>query len=154
MGLTKGRIGDRVYKYLSGSVGSATIIFLAIGLGVMLYASYPSIAVNGSEFFTRTIWNAKVSGRVISINGIRTIAGSSFGILVFVIDTLVSSLIAVLIAIPAGLGAAIFLTQIAPRKVAVPISLMIELLAGIPSVIYGFWGFLVLGPFLLNTLGA
>lgn len=119
---------------------------------VLVNAAYPSIMANGLGFFTKPSWNPNLSGNVVTVNGIQTLAGSSYGILVFVTDTLASSAIAILLAVPAGLGIAIFLTQVAPRKVAAPISLMVEMLAGIPSVIYGFWGLIVLGPFLLQDL--
>lgn len=150
--MTKSLKADQVYKFVSGTFGGVVVIFLVVATGILLYASYPSLVVNGVGFFTRTVWDGRVSGRIVYVNGVQTIAGSSFGILVFVVDTLVSSAIAVMIAIPAGIGTAVFLSQVAPRKVAAPISLLIETLAGIPSVIYGFWGFLVLGPFLLNNL--
>ena len=65
--------------------------------------------------------------------------------------TLVTSVIAMLIAIPVGLGIAIFLTELCPQWLRRPIGIAIELLAGIPSIIYGMWGFFVLGPFLANT---
>ena len=68
--------------------------------------------------------------------------------------TLVTSVIAMLIAIPVGLGIAIFLTELCPQWLRRPIGIAIELLAGIPSIIYGMWGFFVLGPFLANTLSA
>ncbi len=126
------------------------VIFLAVSTVILFYIAYPSIVLNGIDFFTKTVWNARVTGRVIVVNGFQTISGSSYGILVFVADTLLSSAIAVLIAIPAGIGTAVFLTEVAPRKIAAPISILIEMLAGIPSIIYGFWGFIVLGPFLVN----
>ncbi len=65
--------------------------------------------------------------------------------------TLVTSFIAMLIAIPVGLGIAIFLTELCPQWLRRPIGIAIELLAGIPSIIYGMWGFFVLGPFLAYT---
>ena len=65
--------------------------------------------------------------------------------------TLVTSFIAMLIAVPVGLGIAIFLTEICPQWLRRPIAIAVELLAGIPSIIYGMWGFFVLGPFLANT---
>ena len=142
---------DRLYKYLTGIVGSPTVVFLLLAVGVLAYSAYPSILLNGVGFFTRTVWDARLNGKIVTVNGIQTTAGSSFGILVFLIDTLASSAIALIIAVPAALGSAIFLTQVAPRRVAAPVSLMVEMLAGIPSVIYGFWGFLVLGPYLLNS---
>jgi phosphate transport system permease protein len=148
--LAKLRTVDRVYKCLSGAIGSAAVIFLGLALAVLLYYAYPSILLNGVEFFRGTRWSAQLGGKIVTLNGVRTINGDSFGILVFVVGTLASSTIAVLLAIPAGIGTAVFLTQVAPPKVAAPISLMMETLAGIPSIIYGFWGFLVLGPFLVN----
>ena len=65
--------------------------------------------------------------------------------------TLVTSFIAMLIAIPVGLGIAIFLTELCPQWLRRPIGMAVELLAGIPSIIYGMWGFFVLGPFLADT---
>src|SRR5258705_7428038 len=73
------------------------------------------------------------------------------GALAPIYGTLVTSFIAMLIAIPVGLGIAIFLTEICPIWLRRPIGLAVELLAGIPSIIYGMWGFFVLGPFLANT---
>jgi phosphate transport system permease protein len=65
--------------------------------------------------------------------------------------TLVTSVIAMVIAIPVGLGIAIFLTELCPQWLRRPIGMAVELLAGIPSIIYGMWGFFVLGPFMANT---
>lgn len=141
---------DRIYKYLSGAIGSAAVFFFGLAIAVLVYYGYPSILLNGLEFFRGTKWNAQLGGTIIVHNGVQTISGDSFGILVFVVGTIASSAIAVLLAIPAGIGTAIFLTQVAPPKIAAPVSLMMETLAGIPSIIYGFWGFLVLGPFLVN----
>ncbi|HVH15461.1 MAG TPA: phosphate ABC transporter permease subunit PstC, partial [Candidatus Angelobacter sp.] len=150
--MSKSRVADRIYKYLTAAFGAGTIIFIVAAAAVLVFAAYPSIRVNGLEFLTKTTWNPNLSGNVVTVNGFQTLSGSSYGILVFVADTLASSAIAVLLAVPAGLGIAIFLTQIAPRKVAAPISLLVEMLAGIPSVIYGFWGLVVLGPYLLLHL--
>lgn len=148
--MAKNRLSDLIYKYFSAAFGSIAVVFLAVSAAILLYVAYPSIVLNGLSFFTKSVWNANVDGKVILVDGIQTIAGSSYGIVVFVVTTLLSSLIAVLIAIPAGVGTAIFLTEVAPSRIAAPVSLLIEMLAGIPSIIYGFWGFIVLGPFLVN----
>jgi phosphate transport system permease protein len=73
---------------------------------------------------------------------------SEFGALAFVYGTIMSSLIAILISVPLSLGIAIFLVEQAPQKLARPITFLVELLAAIPSVVYGLWGIFVLAPFL------
>jgi phosphate transport system permease protein len=80
-------------------------------------------------------------------------ASSIFGALPFIYGTVVSSLIALIIAVPISLGIAIFLVEQAPKKLATPIAFMVELLAAIPSVVYGLWGIFVLAPFIRNYLG-
>ena len=76
-----------------------------------------------------------------------------FGALPFIYGTLVSSLIAVLLAVPVSIGVAIFLVEQAPVKVGRPIAFMVDLLAAIPSVVYGLWGIFVLAPFIREYLG-
>ena len=89
------------------------------------------------------------------LSGFRFLSGtnwdpvkSEFGALAFVYGTVVSSLIALLIAVPLSLGIAIFLVEQAPRQLARPLAFVVELLAAIPSVVYGLWGIFVLAPFL------
>lgn len=76
----------------------------------------------------------------------------SFGALTFIYGTIISSLIALIIALPVSIGVAIFLSELAPQVIKNTISFMIEILAAIPSIIYGFWGIFVLAPFLRTTL--
>ena len=80
-------------------------------------------------------------------------AQEEFGALPFIYGTVVSSLIALVLAVPVSLGIAIFLVEQAPRKLAQPIGFMVELLAAIPSVVYGLWGIFVLAPFIREYLG-
>lgn len=80
-------------------------------------------------------------------------AQEEFGALPFIYGTLVSSLIALIIAVPISLGIAIFLVEQAPKNAARPIAFMVELLAAIPSVVYGLWGIFVLAPFIRDYLG-
>ena len=147
------RQSDRMYKYFTGTISGTIVVLMTAVVAVLFYAGYPSLVVNGIGFFTGSVWRpTPPNARIITINGIETLSGSSYGVLVFAADTLVSSAIALTLAVPASLGIAIFLTQIAPRRIAASISFTLELLAGIPSVIYGFWGFLILSPFLLHVL--
>jgi phosphate transport system permease protein len=75
-----------------------------------------------------------------------------FGALTFIYGTVVSSLIALAIALPVSLGIAIFLSELAPKSVKTAISFLVEILAAIPSIIFGFWGIFVLAPFMRNTV--
>lgn len=143
---------DKSFKYSSAATASIAIGLIIVPALILAFSAYPSFIVNGFTFFTTTLWRPELSAQVVVVNGVQTLQGSSYGVLVYVIGTLLSSAIALLIAIPTGLGIAIFLSQIAPKRISAPISFAIELLAGIPSVIFGFWGFAVLGPFLFNVL--
>ncbi|MHB8567234.1 MAG: phosphate ABC transporter permease subunit PstC [Nitrososphaerales archaeon] len=145
-------LSDRIYKYVTALLSGSAILFIfAIGFILVKY-SYPSIVYNGINFFTSSVWNPRLDANVVVVNGISVLQGSSYGILVFIEGTLISSGLAVLFGVPAGIAIAIFLTQISPRRLAGPISFLVELLAGIPSVVYGFWGLLVLVPYLQYTL--
>jgi phosphate transport system permease protein len=121
----------------------AIVLFI---LGILVLHSRPSLMQFGWKFFTRQAWDP-VSG--------------DFGALPFIYGTLASSLLALCMAVPLALGVAIFLTELCPRPLRAPISFLTELLAAIPSVVYGLWAVFVLvpimrdilGPFLVKTLG-
>ena len=80
-------------------------------------------------------------------------ATNIFGALPFIYGTIVSSLIALVISVPISVGIAIYLVEQAPKKIATPVAFMVELLAAIPSVVYGLWGIFVLAPFIRDYLG-
>lgn len=150
--MVRKNLTDLSFKVISAIVAGVALVLVAIPAFIMGGSAYPSFIVNGLTFFTTTVWRPELNAQVIVVNGVRTLQGSTYGVLVYVVGTLLSSAIALLIAIPVGLGIAIFLSQIAPSRISTPISFAVELLAGIPSVIFGFWGFAVLGPFLFNVL--
>lgn len=128
-----GNAGDAVFR---GLVFTAALLMLLI-VGGMIFAlaseSMLSIRQFGFGFITSREWDP-VKGQ--------------FGALPFVYGTLMSSLIALLISVPLSLGIAIFLVEQAPYYVARPLTFLVELLAAIPSVVYGLWGIFVLAPFL------
>jgi phosphate transport system permease protein len=150
--MAKTPLTDRIYKSLTAILGGSAFLFIAAVFGMLLIYSYPSVVVNGLRFFTTEIWNPALNGKVITVNGFQITSGATYGILIFVTGTLISSGLAILIGVPAGVAIAIFLSQIAPKRLSTPISFLVELLAGIPSVVFGFWGILVLGPFLRYKL--
>jgi len=133
--VTRGRsgLGDRVYRTLIlASVW--LVLVLAAGLVAALTGeSWAAMRTFGLRFLMTSHWDP--------------VAGE-FGALPFIYGTLVSSLLALLIAVPLSLGAAIFLAELAPAWVRPPVAFLIEMLAAVPSVVYGLWGIFVLVPWL------
>jgi phosphate transport system permease protein len=129
------RIQDAAFR-------GATQVF-AIGVLVLLGAVLVSLAMGAAPAFEKFGWRFLVSQ---SWNPVT----ENFGALPAIYGTLVTSLIAMLIAIPLGFGIAVFLTELCPPPLRRPIGTLIELLAAIPSIIYGIWGFFVLAPIMAD----
>jgi phosphate transport system permease protein len=128
---------DRIFFGLVIAVG-AFVIALAVAIVVILvYNSEQSIRVFGWGFFYGTEWSVQYQ---------------VFNVVPFVVGTLLTSSLALLIAVPLALGTAIFITTQAPRWARGPIGTAIELLAAVPSVIYGFWGLYVVHPYMAQTV--
>ncbi|WP_263262694.1 phosphate ABC transporter permease subunit PstC [Pseudomonas sp. RIT-PI-S] len=119
--------------------GAAMLVLLLLAsiAGSTLWGGSEAFRTFGLDFLTTTDWDA-VAGR--------------FGAVVPVYGTLVTSFLALLIAVPVSFGIAIFLTEVAPPWLRMPIASAIELLAGIPSIIYGMWGLFVFAPFMAQHL--
>jgi len=114
------------------------VILLAFAIvAILIYNSQQSFRVFGWAFLYSATWNP---------------SGQIFGALPFVVGTLLTSAIALLIALPLSLGSAIFLTTAAPRWLRGPLGTAVELLAAIPSVIYGIWGLWIVVPFMRSTV--
>jgi phosphate transport system permease protein len=128
--LKKKLTGDNIFRVLSATVATSAVVILVVTAYVLSTGAIPVIQRFGSYFFTGTSWNP-VEGREL------------YGALPYVLGTLATSCIALIIGVPLSIGIAIFLAEMAPKKVRVPISYLIELLAAVPSVIYGLWGLLV-----------
>jgi phosphate transport system permease protein len=125
--------GDPTYRFLLTAV-ALVLPFLLLAIGAqLLVGGWPALSRFGIKFVTSTTWDpvAEVYGAAPMIFG-----------------TVVSSLLALLIAVPLALGTAIFLTEFAPKWLRQPIGFLVELLAAVPSVVYGLWGIFVLIPML------
>jgi phosphate transport system permease protein len=132
-----GNLSDRIYAAVLVLLGSTIPILFGFILFRLVSASWLAIRTFGFGFLTSAAWDP--------------VAGQ-FGALPFIYGTVVSSLLAVLIALPLAIGLAIFLTELAPRWLGAPIAFGTELLAAIPSVVYGLWGIFVLVPWLRRTV--
>ena len=123
--------GDRVYRWVTTGMALVVPLLLCLIAGVVFKAGWPALRTFGVGFFTQTGWDA--------VNG-------KFGAAPAVYGTIVSSMLALIIATPLAVGVAIFLSEFAPVWVRQPIAFFVDLLAAIPSVVYGLWGILVLVP--------
>lgn len=132
---SKVRIGDRVFRGLAeGSGVLIVVIIAAIGL-FLLWRAVPALTRNEANFLT-------YGGNWVTTDT----SAMQFGILDLLQVTVFVSLFALVLAMPVALGIAIFLTQYAPRRVSGPLAYMVDLLAAVPSIIYGVWGLYVLAP--------
>ena len=131
-----GRGDDRFRILTLGSALTVVVIFLGV-LIALLRGSWPSIHAFGFSFLWTQKWNP-VTER--------------FGALASIYGTVLTAALAMLIAVPVGIGIAIFLTELCPRQLKRPFGIAIELLAGIPSIIYGIWGLFVLAPALQGSI--
>src|ERR1051325_5439211 len=136
-----GKMGDLVTRLLCQAAACSVILIAILLFIVMVWKAWLSIESNGLRFFTDTTWDPEESHRV-------------FGSAAFVYGTLASSLVAMLIAVPLGVGTAAFLSEIAPHWLRRTGSFLVEMLAAVPSVVYGFWGMFVLGPSLQQLVSA
>ncbi|HEY1631106.1 MAG TPA: phosphate ABC transporter permease subunit PstC [Rhizomicrobium sp.] len=130
--LKRFQASDSIFRWLTGG---ASFLIMAIFLGILLTligGSWLALGKFGWQFLTNSSWNAVTE---------------NFGAFPAIYGTLVTSIIAMVLAVPIGIGIAIFLTEICPRSLKRPIGIAIELLAGIPSIIYGIWGLFVFAPY-------
>ena len=133
-----GAIGDKIFRTLL-LLAATSILLIVAGIFVMMVQnSMPTIERFGIGFLFGREWKP---------------AQEQFGALPFIYGTVVSSILALILAVPISLGIAIFLVEQAPKRVAKPIAFMVELLAAIPSVVYGLWGIFVLAPFIREYVG-
>ncbi len=131
--LRRFEIGDRIFHIVTRSSAIAVLIVLGGVIVSLVQGSMPALSKFGFGFLTSDAWNPVTE---------------KFGAAPAIYGTLVTSFIALLIAAPVGFGIAVFLTELCPYQLRRPIGVAVELLAGIPSIIYGIWGMFVFAPFL------
>jgi phosphate transport system permease protein len=131
--LVRMRLADKAFQYLTQATALGVLALLGCIILALIIGALPALRTFGFDFLLTQSWNP-VTER--------------FGALAPVYGTIVTSVIAMAIAIPIGLLVAVFLTELCPLWLRRPVGIAIELLAGIPSIIYGIWGLFVLAPFL------
>ena len=141
-----GRVADNSFAAVMLLCACSIFAIVLFIFGILVVHSRPSLVQFGWKFFTRQAWDPVMG---------------DFGALPFIYGTVATSLLALCMAVPLALGVAVFLTELCPRPLRAPISFLTELLAAIPSVVYGLWAVFVLvpimrdvlGPFLVKTFG-
>lgn len=142
---------EKFFSFFTFAISLIPILLVILLFSFLLYYSIPSIKYNGLKFFTSYYWNpGQVYLPPVVVNGIPAPFGSSFGILLFLFGTLITSLIALLIALPASIIISIIVNFYMNERWKKLIISFIELLAAIPSVVYGLWGIIYLEPLLSN----
>ncbi|MFE7188687.1 phosphate ABC transporter permease subunit PstC [Kitasatospora sp. NPDC057541] len=129
------RLGDKIFMNLSRGSGILLLVVMAAIAGFLTWRSVIALSKNEGNFLTTFEWTPDAPQPV-------------FGIAVLAFGTIVSALIAMLIAVPVAIGIALFISHYAPRRIAQPFAYLVDLLAAVPSIIYGLWGALFLVPHL------
>ena len=148
-----GRIRDLSRRGLAirwaGGVGAVIpLLALVFVLATLVIEAMPAIRVNGLHFFASTDWNpGNTYGAAVVTHGVTHPIGANYGALPLIVGTLASSAIALIVAVPVSIGAALAIVERLPRRLASAVGMVLELLAGIPSVVVGLWGALTFGPF-------
>jgi len=127
------RLGDMAFRHLTRAAALTVLLILGGIIVSLVYGAWPALNTFGISFLYDESWNPVTE---------------KFGAIAPVYGTVITSIIAMLIAVPVGLFIALFLTELCPMWLRRPIGVAIELLAGIPSIIYGIWGLFVFAPFL------
>ena len=135
--IEKGVSGDLLFKGVTALFAFSILFILLVMIVGMTFESLPALRKFGWGFIKSSEWDA-VQG--------------SFGALPYIWGSVVSSLLAIALATPLSVGTAVFITEIVPRKAGSVIAALVELLAAIPSVIYGLWGVLIMAPWLQRTV--
>ncbi|EAU55096.1 phosphate ABC transporter permease subunit PstC [Mariprofundus ferrooxydans] len=132
-----GFTADQLFRLLTAAFATFIAILFIVMLGVLWHESQPAIDKFGFSFLTSSDWNP---------------VSNEYGALIAIIGTLLTTLVAMLVALPVSLGIALFLAEISPYWLRKPVGTAIELLAAIPSIVYGMWGLFVIVPIMADTV--
>ena len=136
---SSGSAGDKLFEWLCRGSGLVVLVLLGAIILTLFIGAWPAFREFGIQFLWSTAWQP-VEGR------------ENYGAAVPVIGTIVTSILAILIAVPVAFGIAFYLTELAPNWLRQPVGTAIELLAAIPSIIFGMWGLFVLVPIVQNYI--
>jgi phosphate transport system permease protein len=137
--IRRGQTADAIFHAALWASGGLVLLILGTMIAMLAYDGWPALRAFGVAFYTTAVWNPVTE---------------KFGALSMLFGTLVTAIIAVVIAVPFSFGIAFFLTEVCPKALRKPIGVTIQLLAAVPSIIYGMWGALVVAPLIAAYLQA
>ncbi len=141
--------GGRPVAWIGGIASALPALALGFILIVLLGEALPAITYNGLHFLTGSAWKVGNDyANPVTTGGVLHPPGAAYGAMPLIVGTLATSGIALLIAVPVSIGAALVIVERLPRRISSVVGIFLELLAGIPSVIIGLWGALTFGPFI------
>ncbi|HUA09938.1 MAG TPA: phosphate ABC transporter permease subunit PstC [Candidatus Acidoferrales bacterium] len=141
-------------RALTGLAALASFMIIFLMLFFLIMYAWPAIRFNGLAFFASPIWNIgnQYGGGTVVRNGFTAQSGAAFGALVFIFGSTVTALLTMVVAVPLSLMVALSLVYRVPRLIRPLANALVELMAGVPSVVYGLWGMVVLVPWIGRVL--
>jgi phosphate transport system permease protein len=145
---------NNAIRWVGATVALLPTLALAFILAVLIIKAIPAFRYNGLAFFTKSVWDqgGGYNATIVHSGGATHLSGAVFGGLAEIVGTLVTAFIALIIAVPVSIGAALVIVERLPRQVASGVGMFLELLAGIPSVVIGLWGSLTFGPWIAHHI--
>jgi phosphate transport system permease protein len=149
-------LGRDAIRWIGGAVALLPTLALAFVLAVLIVKAIPAFSYNGLSFFTKSVWDegGGYNATIVHSHGATHLSGADFGGLAEIVGTLLTAFIALIIAVPVSIGAALVIVERMPRRIASGVGMFLELLAGIPSVVVGLWGALTFGPWIAHNIAA
>ena len=145
--------GGLAVRWAGGLSAVIPLLALVFVLATLIIETAGVIRYNGMHFFTSTGWNpGNTYGETVVSDGVAHPVGADYGALPLIVGTLASSAIALIVAVPVSIGAALAIAERLPKRLASAVGTVLELLAGIPSVIVGLWGAMTFGPFIAHHI--
>jgi phosphate transport system permease protein len=144
---------ERAMPHALRAVACLPLAALVLILGILVWKAMPAIRYNGFGFLSRSTWSlGNLYAPNVTSHGISHPVGAAYGAWPLIVGTLQSSVIALILAVPVGIGTALIVVEKLPPRLSSGIGFCLEVLAGIPSVVYGLWAALTLGPFLARDI--
>lgn len=144
---------DRILKVLLMLFALVPLVALVLIVGVLVSKAWPAITFNGLGFFIHSQWiPGNQYGNAVTTNGVAHPPGASYGALPLIAGTVVAAAIAMVLAVPVAIGTALIVVEKLPRRLSSGVGFCLEVLAGVPSVVYGLWAAFALGPFLAHNV--